>query len=146
MDKRIQIDELEPAAYKAMYALEKYLEESDLSKIHKELIKIRASQINGCAFCINLHTADAIKYGETKERIFLLSAWKETEIFTEEEKLILQMTEEITLIQQQGLTPKTYIKATELFTENYVAQLIVAVTIINAWNRLAISTHKPIKN
>ena len=146
MEKRIQIDELEPNAYKAMYGLEKYLSESDLSKTHKELIKIRASQINGCAFCINMHTKDALANGESKERIFLLNAWKETDIFSEQEKTLLLMTEEITLIHKNGLSPETYKKTTNVFEENYIAQIIIAVTTINAWNRIAVSTHKPIKN
>lgn len=81
MEQRIQIDQLQPEAYKAMYALENYLAKSKLSKTHKQLIKIRASQINGCAFCINMHTNDALINGETNDRIFLLHAWKETDIF-----------------------------------------------------------------
>lgn len=146
MEKRIQIDKIEPNAYKAMYGLEKYLSDCDLTKTHKELIKIRASQINGCAFCINMHTKDALKYGETQERIFLLDAWKETDLFSEEEKTLLLMTEEITLIHKKGLSTETYKKATKFFNENYIAQIIIAVTTINAWNRIAVSTHKPINN
>jgi len=146
MEKRIQIDKLEPFAYKAMFGLEKYLNQSDISKTHKELIKIRASQINGCAFCINMHTKDALKNGESQERIFLLDAWKETDIFTEEEKTILLMTEEITLIHKNGLSSETYKKATEIFDEHNIAQIIIAITTINAWNRIAISTHKPISS
>ena len=88
MKNRINIQELEPNAYKAMFALENYLQNTQLSITHLELIKIRASQINGCAFCINMHTSDALKQGETSQRIFLLNAWKESELFTEEEKVI----------------------------------------------------------
>jgi AhpD family alkylhydroperoxidase len=80
MEKRIDIQEIEPKAYKAMYALEGYLATTEISKTHKDLIKIRASQINGCAFCIDMHTKDALKNGETNQRIFLLNAWKETGI------------------------------------------------------------------
>ncbi|MCL9807649.1 carboxymuconolactone decarboxylase family protein [Flavobacterium amniphilum] len=141
MEKRINIDETEPQAYKAMYALEGYLANSQLSKSHKELIKIRASQINGCAFCIDMHTKDAIKYGETPQRIFLLSAWREATIFSEEEKVILALTEEITLIHHRGLSEETYQKALQLFGKNYLAQMIMAVATINAWNRIAVSTH-----
>ena len=144
--KRVAIEELEPKGYKALYGLESYLAQSDLSKTHKELIKIRASQINGCAFCINMHTKDALEQGETKERIFLLSAWKETDLFSKEERTILQMTEEITLIHQSGLTDSTYEEAQQLFDENYISQVIMAITVINAWNRIAVSTHKPINN
>src|SRR5919107_281778 len=102
MEKRVNIAETEPQAYKGMYDLENYLQKTQLAKTHKELLKIRASQINGCAFCIDMHTKDALKNGETQQRIFLLNAWKETNLFTEEEKVILAMTEEITLVHNRG--------------------------------------------
>ncbi|AKD58423.1 carboxymuconolactone decarboxylase family protein [Spirosoma radiotolerans] len=140
METRIQIQTIQPQAYKAMYALEGYLQTSQLTKTHKELIKIRASQINGCAFCLAMHTKDALKAGETAERIFLLSAWKETRLFTEEEKVVLALTEEITLIQNHGVADTTYQRALETFDETYLAQLIMAIVTINAWNRIAIST------
>jgi AhpD family alkylhydroperoxidase len=142
MSNRIDIQQQQPEAYKAMFSLEKYLGTSALSKTHKELIKMRASQINGCAFCIDMHTRDARKLGETEQRIYLLNAWREVEgLYTEEERCILAITEEVTLISQKGLTEETYAKATQLFNADYVAQLIMAVVTINAWNRIAISTH-----
>jgi AhpD family alkylhydroperoxidase len=141
MEKRVNINATEPQAYKAMYALEGYLANSQLTKTHKELIKIRASQINGCAFCIDMHTKDALKNGETNQRIFLLDAWRETSLFTEEEKVLLAITEEVTLIQHGGLSAETYKKAEQIFDNNYIAQIIMAVVTINAWNRIAISTH-----
>jgi AhpD family alkylhydroperoxidase len=144
MEHRINIQNLEPKAYEAMFALENYLQNSQLNKTHLELIKIRASQINGCAFCINLHTTDALKQGETAQRIFLLNAWKETELFTEEERTILAITEEVTLISQNGLSDETYRQAEKLFDGNYIAQIIMAVVTINAWNRIAISTKKSV--
>src|SRR5690606_17858357 len=101
---------------------------------HKELIKIRASQINGCAFCIDMHTTDAIKLGESQQRIFLLDAWRETDLFTEEERILLQITEEVTLIHKKGLTSATYKKAMEIFGEHYFSQIIMAIATINAWN------------
>lgn len=140
MEKRLNINETEPQAYKAMYGLEGYLKTTQLNKTHLELVKIRASQINGCAFCIDMHTKDALKNGETTQRIFLLNAWRETELFTEEEKAVLAITEEVTLIHNHGLSDETYKKAEQLFNRNYIAQLIVAVATINAWNRIAIST------
>lgn len=140
MEKRIDINEIEPQAYKAMYALEGYLATTQLSKTQKELIKIRASQINGCAFCIDMHTKDALKYGETNQRIFLLNAWRETNLFTEEEKVILAITEEITLIHNHGLSDETYKKAEQFFDKNTIAQIIMATVTINAWNRIAVST------
>src|SRR5690606_26396656 len=144
MEKRIAIDQLEPQSFEAVRALEKYLAQSQLTPIHKELIKIRASQLNGCAFCLDMHTKDALKYGETPQRIFLLNAWRETDLFTEEERILLQVTEEDTLISKQGLTTATYEAALKILGEHYLAQAIIAVATINVWNRLAISTHKPI--
>lgn len=140
MKKRIGIQELEPNAYKGMFALENYLLNSGLSKAHYYLIFIRASQINGCSFCINKHSGDALSNGETYDRIFLLNAWRETEHFTEEEKVILAITEEVTLIHQQGLSDETYENAKRLFDEHYITQIIMAVVTINGWNRIAIST------
>ncbi|AWI26230.1 carboxymuconolactone decarboxylase family protein [Flavobacterium pallidum] len=141
METRVNINEVQPQAYKALFALEGYMATTNIPKKHKELIKIRASQINGCAFCIDMHTKDAIKNGETNQRIFLLNAWRETALFTEEEKVILAITEEITLIHKHGLSSETYHKAVQLFGENTVAQLIMGVVAINAWNRIAISTN-----
>jgi len=144
MEKRIQIDEIEPKGYQSMFALEKYLSSAEISKNHIHLIKMRASQINGCAFCLDMHSKDAMEQGETAQRLFLLDAWKESDLFSEEEQVILQVTEEVTLIQEQGLSTETYHKALSVFGENYLAQIIMAVVTINAWNRIAISTHKPI--
>ncbi|CAG5017204.1 hypothetical protein DYBT9275_05723 [Dyadobacter sp. CECT 9275] len=146
MEKRISINATEPLAFKAMYGLEGYLAKAEISKSLKEIIKIRASQINNCAYCIDMHTKDAIKNGETYQRIFLLSAWREaTKFFTEEEQTVLAMTEEITLIHQKGLTGETYQQATKFFTETQIAQIIMAIVTINAWNRIAVSTHQQIE-
>ncbi|MCO6162382.1 carboxymuconolactone decarboxylase family protein [Flavobacterium sp. NRK F7] len=145
METRVNISTLEPQAFKAMLGLENYLTTTQISKSHKELLKIRASQINGCAFCIDMHAKDALKNGETQQRIFLIAAWRETTLFSEKEKVILEMTEEITLVHQQGLSEATYKKAVLLFSENEIAQLIIAIITINAWNRIAVSTHMQIE-
>ncbi len=145
MENRIDIQKLEPKTYTHIFALDNYLQNSQLTKTHFELIKIRASQINGCAFCINKHTSDALKEGETTQRIFLLNAWKETELFTEEERVVLSMTEEITLIHKNGLSDETYKQAEIFFDKNYIAQIIMAIVTINAWNRIAISTNKRVQ-
>lgn len=139
METRVNILKTAPEAYKAMMGLEKFLASTSLNPIHKELIKIRASQINGCAYCINMHTRDARKMGETEQRIYLLNAWRETQLYTEEEQAILAMTEEITLIQNH-LSKATYDDARRLFDEEYIAAIIMMITTINAWNRIAIST------
>lgn len=145
MKQRINIQELHPNAYDSMIALERTLHNDELTQSHLDLIKIRASQINGCAFCINMHTKDALKHGETAQRIFLLDAWRETHHFSLEERLVLAITEEITHIAQQGLKEETYSSALEKFSESYIAQIIMAVVAINAWNRIAISTRKSIE-
>ena len=139
MKTRINVLNIQPEAYKALAGIENYLKNSNLSEIEKELIKTRASQINGCAFCIDMHTKDARKYGETEQRIYLLNAWKEVDLFNEREKTILAFTEEITLISHAGLSDETYNKALTLFTEIEIAQIIMAIVAINAWNRIAIS-------
>ena len=144
MENRVKMQEVQPAAYKAMYGLEAYLASSQLTKNQKELIKIRASQINGCAFCIDMHTKDALKNGETNQRIFLLNAWRETDKFTDEEKALLAITEEVTLISQHGLSDEVYATAKEYFSEELIAQIIMAVVTINAWNRISISTKLPV--
>jgi len=141
MDKRININTVEPHAYKAMFALEGYLAQAEISKSLKELIKIRASQINNCAYCLDMHTKDALKYGESAERLFILSAWQEAEkFFSEQERVALKMTEEITQISQHGLSDETYQKALKVFSEKQIAEIIMAIVTINAWNRIAVST------
>ena len=141
MEKRINIHATEPQAFKAMLGLEGYLAHSEITKTIKELIKIRASQINGCAYCLDMHTKDALKYGETTERIFLISAWHEADkFFTKEEKVALKMTEEITLINQNGLSDDTYQKAKSIFSEKQIAEIIMVIVTINSWNRIALST------
>ncbi|MCF0072986.1 carboxymuconolactone decarboxylase family protein [Dyadobacter sp. CY261] len=138
--KRVNIEATQPQAYKAMYGLSHYLSTSKLTKTHQELIKIRASQINGCAYCIDMHTTDALKAGETIQRIFLLNAWRETTLFTEEERVILELTEAITFIHKEGVNEELYERAAETFDEEYLAQVIMAIATINTWNRIAIST------
>ncbi|MCG8387836.1 MAG: carboxymuconolactone decarboxylase family protein [Cytophagales bacterium] len=143
--ERIQIEAAEPAAYQAMFALENYLGQSKLSNTHKDLVKLRASQLNRCAFCINMHTKEALKNGEDQQRIFLLDAWRDSGMFSAEEKILLQITEEVTLIHKNGLTDETYRDAIEKFDEYYLSQIIMTIVTINAWNRIAISTHKPLE-
>lgn len=144
MEKRIKMDELLPDAMKSMYNLAVTTGKSNLTHIQQELIKIRASQLNGCAFCIDMHTKDALKYGETHQRIFLLNAWRETNLFTEDEKALLAVTEEVTLISQHGLTNNTYNEALKHFSKETLAQIIMSVVVINSWNRIAVSSHKQV--
>lgn len=140
MEQRVNIEKTLPAAYKAMYGLSVSIAQSTLTPIQKELLKIRASQINGCAFCINMHTKDALKLGETPQRIFLLNAWRETSLFSDEEKAMLAIAEEVTLISKHGVTEQTYAQAEKFFSAGQIADIIMAVVVINAWNRIAVST------
>ena len=141
MEKRMNIETVTPEGYKAMFALEGYLAKTEIPKTLKELIKIKASVINHCAFCIDMHTKEALKNGETAQRLFLISAWHEAPgFFTKEEQIVLTMTEEITLISNGGLKDETYRKASECFNEKQLAEIIMAIVTINAWNRIAIST------
>lgn len=140
MSKRIRIKEVEPAIYKAMMALENYMATTKIEKLHKDLIKIRASQINGCTYCMDMHSREARQHGETEQRLYVLTNWRETDLFSEEEQAILAMTEEVTLLPQ-GVSDATYERAAKLFDEQYLAQLIMAIITINAWNRIGVSTH-----
>jgi len=137
MSKRVSI---EPKAYEAMMGLEKYLETTQISPLHAEMIRIRASQINGCAYCINMHTKDARAAGETEQRIYLLNAWRETTLYTPEERAILALTEEVTLISNHGVSDQTYEEAEAVLGRKYLSQVLMAIITINAWNRLGVST------
>ena len=141
MSKRINFNDVQPSAYDAMEALDKFVDETSIDKLHKEFIKIRASQINGCAYCVDAHSHDALKLGESLQKVLLISAWREAKnIFSEEEQLLFRMTEEITLIHQHGLSDETYRKAIQVFGEEKTAQIIMAIVTINAWNRIGVAT------
>jgi AhpD family alkylhydroperoxidase len=139
MKSRIVIPTVAPEAYQALMNLEKYIATTSLTPVHKELIKIRASQINGCAYCINMHTADARKHGVSEQRIYLLSAWREADVYSEGEKAILALTEEVTLISNH-VSDEVYENAARLFDEKYLAEIILLIITINAWNRIGITT------
>src|SRR5215217_756181 len=136
---RIKLLQADPAAYKAMLGLDKYIESTGLTKKHKELIKIRASQINGCSYCVDKHAKDARKAGETEQRIYALTVWRETPFFDQEERAILQLTEEITLIHNR-VSDKAYNEAATLFSSEYLENIIMAIIAINAWNRIGVTT------
>lgn len=141
MQQRLSVKDLEPSAYKAMFEMEKYLGATTVAHPLKELIKIRTSQINSCAYCIDLHAKQALKDGEDPQRIFALSAWRESPLFDEKEKAALKFTDEVTLIAQQGVTETTYQEMKHYFTDNEIAQMIMLIATYNTWNRIAVSTH-----
>lgn len=138
MNQRIRIGKVQPLAYKAMLSMEKYIDGTGLKPLHREMIRIRASQINGCSYCLDMHTRDARKLGETEQRIYLLSAWRETKLYSGEERAILALTEEITLIQGQ-VSDAVYDQALSVLGEEYLAQVIMLIICINMWNRIGIT-------
>ena len=141
MKARMSIKSIEPRIYEALRAADKQIDAFSIDPILKGLIKIRASQINGCGYCINLHTKEARKAGEPEQRIYALSAWWETPFFSEEEQIVLKLTEQVTHISRQGISDDVYNNALALFGEQKLAQLIFAIITINSWNRIAITTH-----
>lgn len=144
MSDRINLLKESPEAYKAMAGIEEYLRNSALDKKLYELVKIRASQINGCAYCINMHTRDARKAGETDQRMHLLNAWRETELYTAKERAALALTEAVTLIADQHVSDDIYKEAAKHFDKKELAALIMAIVAINSWNRIAITCESPL--
>lgn len=139
MPKRINLAEADPNAYKAMRALEEYMATCQLDIILKELIKIRVSQINGCAYCIEMHALKARENGETERRIYAISAWRESPLFTEEEKTVLQLAEEVTRMDEHGIKDITYEKALSILGKEKLVQTIMQTITINGWNRFAVA-------
>lgn len=130
-----------PEAFETLTKLEEFMNKSGLDKTLYELIKIRASQINGCAFCVDMHTRDLRNMGETAQRVNLISVWREAyDIFSEKEKAVLELTEAVTLISNNGVPQHLYEKVRQFFSEKEYVDLIMAINTINCWNRMAIST------
>jgi len=140
MEKRLKIGHIEPEFYKMLSAMDTYIAGSGPTVSQLDLLKIRASQLNGCAYCIQSHTKDARVHGETEKRIYALDAWEESPYFTDEERALLALTEEVTLIREKRVSDETYKQAIALFGEQKTAQLIMAIISINAWNRIGIAT------
>ncbi|RRB00845.1 carboxymuconolactone decarboxylase family protein [Larkinella rosea] len=140
MKKRIRIREANPAAYQAMLALDSYLAQTNLSQTLRDLIKIRSSQLNHCAFCIDKHTKEARAHGETERRIYNLSTWHETPFFSEEERAVLALTEAVTFIASRGVPDEVYDAVAAHFSDSQIADLILAISSINTWNRFGIGT------
>ena len=140
MKQRMTLSKLAPEAYKAVAELDKQVSGSGIDRTLYELIKIRASQINGCAFCIDMHTRDARKQGETERRIYALNAWQESPLFSEEERAALGLTEAVTLLSETHVPDDVWEKAEESFGEKDLANILMAIVTINAWNRIAVST------
>lgn len=138
MKERLNYAQVSPDALKAMLELEKYVAASGLERPLYELVKTRASQINGCAYCLDMHTKDARKAGETEQRLYALSAWRETPFYTERERAALEWTEALTLISKTDVPDSLYDSVRKYFDEKEMVALSMAIVAINGWNRLAI--------
>ena len=139
MSQRIPYYEITPDGMKIMMDMEKYTKTTTIDRKLRELIKIRASQINGCAYCLNMHTADARKMGETEQRLYCVSAWKECEFYTEAEKVALEMTEYVTLIPTKRVPDELYQRVREHYDERQYVDLVLIINQINSWNRISIA-------
>ena len=138
--KRIDINEVNPGAYKPLFDLDAFLRKSNLSIQEYLLIEIRASQINGCAFCLQAHIKEAVENGEKQYRIHALLTWRDSPYFTEEEKIMLLLTEQITHISVKGVDDDAFNKGVQLLGESKVADVIMAASCINIWNRIGRAT------
>jgi AhpD family alkylhydroperoxidase len=139
MAARLDYGKASPEATRAVYALEMFVKGSGLDHSLLELIKLRASQINGCAFCVDMHWKDARAAGETEERLYMLNAWEEATVYTDKERAALALTEAVTLVSQTHVPDTVYEEAKKHFSDKELTNLIVAISTINAWNRLAIT-------
>ena len=152
MQPRLNFANASPDVYKAMSALETCVRQCGLESSLLELVKTRASQINHCAYCLDMHTKDARAQGETEQRLYTLPAWRETPFFSERERAALAWTESLTLIAESNVPDNLYEMARAQFTEKELVELTLAIVAINGWNRLAIAfrsvpgTYQPSKS
>lgn len=138
MQPRIDFSKVSPDAANAMLGLERYVRNSGLEKRLLELVKVRASLLNGCAYCIDMHTKDARLAGETEQRLYALAAWRETPFFTDRERAALEWTDALTLVFQDHVPDEVYERVAGHFSEQEMVDLSLAVVVINGWNRLMI--------
>lgn len=141
MKPRLNYFSKAPELVHAQLALNKAVEESGLERSLLHLIKLRASQINGCSYCVDMHAHEARADGESEQRLYLVAAWKESPLFSERERAALAWTEAVTLISQGGVADDLYARTLEHFSETDLVRLTMAVAVINTWNRLSVAFH-----
>lgn len=139
MGTRMNYGKAASGAMRAMNGLESYIANCGLESSLKELVRLRASQINGCAYCLDMHSLDARAAGETEQRLYTLSAWRETPFFSERERAALLWTEKLTLISHDHVPDDVFEQVRQHFSEEELTNLTLVITTINAWNRFAIS-------
>ncbi|MDG6933223.1 MAG: carboxymuconolactone decarboxylase family protein [Nitrososphaerota archaeon] len=139
MKPRIKYNDVAPGVREAMLSLEKYVHSSGLESSLLNLVKIRASQINNCAWCLDMHTKDARAEGESEQRIYQLSAWRESPFYTDRERAALAWTEAVTLVSETHVPDDVYEEVMKYFTEKEIVDLTLAIIAINGWNRLNVA-------
>jgi AhpD family alkylhydroperoxidase len=144
MDQRIDYVKVAPEGYAAMLGLERYIHRCGLETSLIELIKLRASLLNGCAFCVDMHTKDARAAGESEQRLYAVAVWHEAPFFTARERAALAWTEAVTLLPTSHVPDDVYERARQHFSEKELVDLTLAIIAINGWNRLAVSFRKPV--
>lgn len=144
----VNIGKQHPGAHQALMQLNKTIMESaadsGLDERLIELVKIRASQLNGCAFCLKMHTQDAIEHGETPSRLAVVPAWWESQYFSEQERAALQLAEQVTLLSDYGKVPEREATIDGVLTEKQIAAVTWITIVINSWNRVAVFSHYPV--
>lgn len=139
MKQRLAYGKASPGAMHAMHGLQRHIDESGLERSLLELVRLRASQINGCAYCVDMHTKDARAQGETEQRLYCLSVWRETPFYSDRERAALEWTEALTLISETNVPDDIYNVVRPHFSDQELVDLTLAVVLINGWNRFAIS-------
>jgi AhpD family alkylhydroperoxidase len=143
MQQRIDVTNVSPAAYQAFAGLQSYVDKSGLDAELRDLIKIRVSQINGCAYCLAMHTRDARKLGETDERMHLLNAWRDARVYSARERAALAWIEAVTLVMQGHISDDVFEAARQEFSQKEIVDLTAAAIAINSWNRIATAFRVP---
>lgn len=143
VEQRLSVHDIDPHAYEPMFAMEKYIHAGSLGESLLALIKIRASQLNGCAFCLDMHGREARAAGVDERRLDVLAGWREApDLYSERERAAIALTEEVTLIGQAGVSDAVWSQASKAFDKKELVTVLMAICAINVWNRLAVSTHQ----
>lgn len=143
MEARMDLQQVAPQAYEAMLGLERYVDSVGLDRRVLHLVKVHASALNHCAFCLDMHTRDALADGEDNRRLHTVPAWREAGWFTETEQAALALTEAVTLLSETHVPEDVWQQARQVFDETHLAGLLMAIVAINGWNRLAVATRMP---
>ena len=141
MQQRMKYQSYAPELMKHVYALNKAVDECGLEKSLLHLVKLRSSQINGCAFCVDMHSKEALRDGDTQQRVFLVSAWKESPLFSDRERAAFAYTDAVTKIADQGVPDALWEATRQYFSEEELTKLTIAIGMINIWNRICVSFH-----